>query len=95
MTNASLFSMIPVAVLARVRGSRVIEVGFGAGPGLCVRKSERFSSPVSLKAGLAWLEQHRAIMRRGQCLLEDGSVLRYDDDRFASYQLATVADRAA
>ena len=66
---------IPEEVLEEVGELRVMEAGFGAGPGCCAGKVEQFDEPVPMSEGLRWIAGYAHALKAAHLRLTDGSVL--------------------
>ncbi len=80
-----LIDTIPPEVKAAIEGKKVVDVGFGAGPGFVAGKAQEFDRPVPLEEGAEWLERYREAMRVGHIGLEDGTVIFFESRGFKRY----------
>ena len=67
----TLFETIPDDLRAELGARPVVCASFGAGPGCCAGKHQRFDPPVTLEVALDWLERYRGSMRSGHIAFAD------------------------
>jgi len=75
--TASLIESIPAEVRAQVGGLKVVEVGFGAGPGCVAVNIKKQDPPIPFESAMAWLEGYRRTFRKGHVQLEGGPPLLF------------------
>lgn len=73
-----LEAAIPRDVLEQIRGRRLHEVGFVAGPSPIAGHSEQFDPPAPLEEGLIFLEKYLEVMNPGHLHFDDGTRLRFE-----------------
>jgi hypothetical protein len=81
MERASLASTVPEHI--RSTTARVVEVGFGAGPGFAAISIKSCLPPITLEDALAYLERYRDVFKRGHITLSDGTLMWFLPDGFA------------
>ena len=69
---------IPREIWREVGRQKVLEAGFGAGPGCVAGLTETFSEPASVEDGLVWLSRYAGSLRIGHLQIEDLSVLFFE-----------------
>ena len=69
---------IPREIWREVGHARVLEAGFGAGPGCVAGLTETFTEPASVEDGLVWLSRYAGFLRIAHLQLEDLSVLFFE-----------------
>ena len=69
---------IPREIWREVGQARVLEAGFGAGPGCVAGLTETFTEPASVEDGLVWLSRYAGFLRIAHLQLEDLSVLFFE-----------------
>ena len=85
--KTDLLNLIPEELLKKYSGNDVIEAGWAAGPSFIVRKTNRYTSPVTLHEACLWLEEYRHMFKACHILLTDKSVMwlhRYEFSRYDS-----------
>jgi hypothetical protein len=76
--RAPLASTIPADVRALVGMLRVVEVGFGAGPGFMGQWRQKCDPSLGIDEALEILEPRRDVFRRAHIQLEDGTTLFFE-----------------
>ena len=69
---------IPHEIWREIGQARVLEAGFGAGPGCVVGLTEAFTEPVSIEGGLRWLSRYAGALRIAHLQFEDQSTLFFE-----------------
>jgi hypothetical protein len=86
--QVSLLKLIPEELRNKYTGDDVIEAGWAAGPSFIVRKTNRYTVPVTLYEACLWLQEYRHMFKACHIQLYDKSVMwlhryeffRYDSD---------------
>jgi hypothetical protein len=81
-----LISTIPADVMCLIENKKVIEVGFGAGPGCVTGRIQKHPIPVDLAEGISWIEKNSDTMKAGHLLLDDLTTLWFYSYGFTRYE---------
>ncbi len=81
----TLIKKIPEDVKSRIAGKMAIEAGVATGPSFMVFKAEKFDPPVTIEAGLNWIEKTMKSFKGAHLKLDDFTVLVFFYDKFKRY----------
>lgn len=81
-----LITTIPANVMKLIQGKKVVEAGFGAGPGSAAGQVHKFVEPVELTEGINWIERYRQTLRTAHIMLDDRTVLWFYQDGYNRYE---------
>ena len=84
-SHRPLVDLIPEDVLRQIVSLRVVESGFGAGPGFVAVKRWTHDPPIPLLKAMGELEAHRDRLRRCHVCFTDGSSFMLDRHQFLSF----------
>jgi hypothetical protein len=87
-----LISTIPADIMQVIKDKKVIEAGFGAGPGFAAGMIQKYPEPVELPEGISWIEKYCHILKAAHLLLDDRTTLWFHRDGFNRYD-HTLAER--
>lgn len=76
---------IPAEVMRLIENKKVVEAGFGAGPGCVAGKIQKYPKPVELAKGISWIKNYRHVLKAAHLLLDDRTTLWFRYDGFKRY----------
>ena len=80
-----LVKTIPDDVKNKIAGRMAIDAGVATGPSFMIFKGEDFDPPVSIEAGLNWIESTMKDFKGAHLKLDNFTVLWFSGDTFSRY----------
>ena len=80
-----LIKTIPDEIKYKIAGRMAIDAGVATGPSFMIFKGESFEPPVSIEAGLNWIESAMKEFKAAHLKLDDFTVLWFSCTQFNKY----------